>query len=239
MDTMNLHFDELLTKVKKQISIMNLVSITHQNTFLPFKYFFEDKEVVLIATGPSLNNYNPIPNAIHIGVNNAFKFDKILLNFVFIQDISGLQNEISDINEYGKGKCQKFYGDVLTMESCVIPESYLIKYGAKRYYTGGMHTPFIRDLSIFFLPDYGSVVFAALAFALYTNPRKIYLVGCDCSDTRYFDNNKNTISSSLKGDLPKILQGWKNFKSFANHHYPVTDIISINPVGLKGLFCEA
>lgn len=222
--------------LKKKINIINSVFITHQETFLPFKNIFNGKDIAILATGPTLNHYEPIPGVIHIGVNNAYKFEKIELDFLFIQDISGLQDEILKINEYAQNRCQKFYGDVLSMETCAIPESYLIKYGAKRYYTGGMHTPFVRDISSCLLPDFGSVVFAALAFALYTNPKKLYLVGCDCSDTGYFDNNKNLISSSLKGDLPNILKGWQNFKSFANHLYPNTEIISINPVGLKGLF---
>lgn len=222
----------------KKISINNSVFITHQKTFLPYKNMFNGKEIAILATGPSLNHYVPIPNVIHIGVNRAYKFDKVDFDFLFIQDISGLKDEIANINQYGQGKCQKFYGDVLTMETCAIPESYLIKYGAKRYYTGGMHTPFVRDISSCLLPDFGSVVFAALAFALYTNPKKIYLVGCDCSEDGYFDDNKKSISPSLKGDLPNILQGWQNFKTFANHVYPDTEIVSVNPVVLKGLFQE-
>ena len=241
----NFQIDRLVTKenlciqlqeLKKKIDLNNSVFITHQKTFLPYKNIFDGREIVILATGPSLNQYVPIPNVIHIGVNNAYKFNKVNLDFLFIQDISGLKEEISNINHYGQGRCQKFYGDVLSMETCAIPESYLIKYGAKRYYTGGMHSPFIRDISSCLLPDFGSVIFSALAFALYTNPKRIYLVGCDCSDTGYFDDNKNSISSSLKGDLPNILQGWQNFKTFANHLYPNTEIISVNPVGLKGVF---
>ena len=225
-----------ISNLSKKVEIMNSVFVTHQNTFLPFKNMFEGKNIVIVATGSSLNRYIPIPDTIHIGVNRAYKFESIMLDFLFIQDISGLKNEISNINEYGKGKCIKFYGDVLPIEQCAIPESYLIKSDAKRYYTGGMNTPFVRDISSCLLPDFGSVVFSALAFALYTNPKKLYLVGCDCSDTGYFDNYTETISSSLKGDLPNIFQGWQKFKTFANHFYPDTDIISINPVGLKGVF---
>lgn len=102
--------------------------------------------------------------------------------FLVIQDISRLKDEISNINHYDQGKCQKFYSDKLTIETCAIPESYLIKYGAKRYYTGGMHTQLVRDISSYLLPNFGSVVFAALAFAFYMNQKKLYLVGCDCSE---------------------------------------------------------
>lgn len=227
-----------LYNLKKRVEVINSVYATHQNSFLSFKNSLEGKDIVIVATGSSLNHYIPIPNAIHIGVNNAYKFEKIMLDFLFIQDISDLKEEIFNINQYGLGKCQKFYGNVLSFETCAKPESYLIKYNAKRYYTGGMFTPFATDISSCLLPDFGSVVFASLAFALYTNPSRIYLVGCDYSDTGYFDSNEKEISKSLKGDLPYILDGWHNFKTFATHHYPETKIISINPVGLKGLFPE-
>jgi len=230
------NLDISLQDLKKNVGIINSVFDTHQKTFLPYKNIFEGKDIAILATGSSLKNYDPIPNVIHIGVNNAYKFDKVVLDFLFIQDISGLKQEIMSINNYGIKTCQKFYGDVLTIDTSAIPESYLIKYNAKRYYTGGMFSPFVRDISSCLLPDFGSVVFASLAFALYTNPRKIYLVGCDCSETGYFYNDALEISSSLKGDLTNIIKGWQNFKLFANHHYPDTKIISINPVGLKGMF---
>jgi hypothetical protein len=35
-----------------------------------------------------------------------------------------------------------------------------------------------------------------------------------------------------------IYEGWKDLKKFAQIYYPDTEIISINPVGLKGLFTD-
>jgi hypothetical protein len=32
------------------------------------------------------------------------------------------------------------------------------------------------------------------------------------------------------------MRGWNEFKKFASIYYPKTEIISINPIGLKGLF---
>ena len=141
-----------------------------------------------------------------------------------------------DINTYGSGQCQKFYGDVLFYEYCTIPESDVIQAGAKRYYSGGMGSPFLHDIASCLMPDFGSVVFSALAFALYTNPQRIYLVGCDCSDLGYFDRDQPGVSPSLEHNMHRVLEGWSEFKKFAAHFYPDIEIISINPVGLKGMF---
>lgn len=227
-----------LDKLNKKINILNSVQSIHQETFKPYKNKYNGRDVVVVATGPTLKAYQPLPDAIHIGVNNAYKYPHALLDFLFIQDMHGLQSQINDINDYAQGKCQKFYGDVLHCDHCAISESDVIKSGAKRYYSGGMASPFLHDIASCFMPDFGSVVFPALAYALYTNPKRLYLVGCDCSDLGYFDRDEPGVSPSLKHDMPKILGGWKAFKQFAEHFYPDTEIISVNPVGLKGMFQE-
>ena len=75
-----------------------------------------------------------------------------------------------------------------------------------------------------------SVSFPAIQFALYTYPKKIYLIGLDTTQMpNYFgiDNPYNTT---------QMIKGYKEFQKFAKIHYPDIEIISINPVGLKGIF---
>lgn len=88
---------------------------------------------------------------------------------------------------------------------------------------------FAYDLCVEELYCKGSTVFAALQFALWTNPKRIYLVGCDCSNAGHFDNSNGN-------DMGVLLEPYKKFKSFASTYYPETEIISVNPVGLRGLF---
>jgi len=228
--------DGQISRIDKKLDVLNSVQTLHQESFKPFKNSFHGRDIALLATGPTLKQYVPIEKMVHIGVNNAYKFKPVILDFLFIQDIQGLKGQMAEINAYGSGQCQKFYGDVLIYEHCIIPESDVIQAHAKRYYTAGMGSPFHHDIASCFLPDFGSVVFPALAFALYTNPKKLYLIGCDCSDIGYFDSDKSGVSPSLKQSMPEILKGWQEFKKFAEHFYPDTEIISINPVGLKGMF---
>ena len=79
-----------------------------------------------------------------------------------------------------------------------------------------------------------------MQFALWTNPKRIYLVGCDSAGqvnslnwNHFDDNNKNNHNIV---PIEALLEGWKKLAKFAEYMYPDVEIISINPVGLKGLF---
>ena len=79
----------------------------------------------------------------------------------------------------------------------------------------------------------GGTVFSALQFALFTEPKTIYLVGCDCTDSGYFKKAGKGIKQNL---LEKTEYLWHEAKYFINQYYPDTEIVSVNPVKLKGLF---
>lgn len=211
----------------------NAISATHQKTFGKYKNFNQGKDVVLLATGPSLNNYNPIKNAIHVGVNSAFKFDKVKLDYVFFQDALSYGGQyIKELNQY---PACKFYGilqDSISQD-WLVSETDAITAKAERYYVISQwkYAPvhFTYDISNEPLGCAGSVVFAALQLILWTNPKRIYLVGCDCSED-YFDGMKTNSSAQ------HLIDGWKKLKEFVSIYYPEIEIVSINPVGLKGLF---
>ena len=212
----------------------------HQKTFTKFKGINTGKDIVILATGPSLNDFKPINNAIYIGVNTAYLYKKVKLDYFFIQDFSGLHNHIQNINEYTGNNCEKFYGLTTEFDSQwnrVVPESHSISAKALRYRTDWendiktFQCRFAYDISTQPLGCFGSVVFPALQFALWTNPKRIYIVGCDCSNTGHFDKSKSD-------NLSYLIEPWKKFKEFVQIYYPETEIISVNPVGLRGLFTD-
>lgn len=217
----------------------------HEKTFTKFKNIYNhQKDIVILATGPTAAKYKFIDDAIHIGVNRAFQMNNIKnLDYVFIQDFSGKTPIYIDaLDNYAKDTCIKFYG--LTTEwsdnpNRVIPESHAIAANALRYRTdwfnfGGFKCKFAYDLTTEPLGCFGSVVFPALQFALWAYPRKIYLVGCDCSTSGYAYNSQE--KNYLLPDI--MLNAYKQFKIFKNKYYPNVEIISINPVGLRGLFTD-
>lgn len=213
----------------------------HENTFSPFKCKHREQDIVIVATGPSASKYIPIENAIHIGVNRAFQLGKVDFEYYFIQDYSGMTKEyIDDLNNYRKNECIKFYGLTTEWEyepNRTIPETHAYKANALRYRTDWGNIPYFEpqfsyDILTQPLGCFGSVVFPALQFALWTYPKRIYLVGCDCTLAGYaYDGkSKNFLIPS------EIISAYKKFKEFSHKYYPDIEIISINPVGLKGIF---
>lgn len=222
--------------VQRNISTANL----HLKTFTPFKAKHIGQNIVIYATGPSAKDYIPIENAVHIGVNRAFATCPVPLDYTFLEDYSGSTKEyIADLNVYRPETCQKFYGLVMEHDyrkKITIPESEAIKANALRYRIDVSAIPyeksqFAYDIATQPLADFYSIVFPALQFALWTYPRRIYLVGCDCSSSGYVSNPnaKNTNKS-------KIIPYYQEFKKFSEKYYPDVEIVSINPVGLKGVF---
>ena len=217
-------------KILKNYDDNYLFSVTrqqHQKVFPAFKGIHRGKDIVLVATGKTLSKYHPIEGAIHIGVNRAIQHKEITYDYFFLQDYSGSQGYIGEINRYRPDKCVKFYGRQ-GVDNWIIPEFQIEEANAIRYYTTYPYHVFKYDISVAGLADFGSIVFSAVSFALWTRPKRIYLVGCDCSNL-YFDNQKS-------GNFSYLINGWKELKAFHDTYYPDTEIISINPVGLKGLF---
>lgn len=231
--------------VVSQIQLLFKVQNLHKDTFGSYKNKFEGKNIVLIATGPSLKDFIPIDNAIYVGVNGAFKYDKIKLDYLFMEDYSGL----TYIEEAAKYDCTKFYGinhweyikdeKQNHIENWMIPESIALRHGAKRYYSESPwcnrnikpSVPFAYDLTSEPLFCYGSIAFIAMQFILWTNPKNIYLVGCDTSNNgRFNDASENPLQTDY------VKKHWKLLKHFKEIYYPETEIISVNPVGLKGIF---
>jgi hypothetical protein len=207
------------------------VHTQHQKIFPPYKNIHQGKDVVLVASGPSLSKYVPVPDAIHIGVNRAFKFDKVKFDYLFAQDYGAVKDFLEDFCAYD---AKKFLGVLWdTWPHLMIPESLALRHRIDRYYAappGSFQKP-IYDIASSFFWDAHSVVFPVMQFILWTNPRRIFLVGCDCTDG-HFDG----------GQTPRpcdnLIRGWQTLKEFALLYYPETEIISIHPAGLKGMFTD-
>ena len=91
------------------------------------------------------------------------------------------------------------------------------------------------DITYYPLMGYYSIIFQALHFALYTRPKRLLLVGCDCSMNGHYDGAEQNFFAD-NPLIPIWIKGYKALKLFSEQHYPDMEIISVNPVGLKGLF---
>lgn len=81
------------------------------------------------------------------------------------------------------------------------------------------------------LANFESVAFPALHFAFYTCLKRIYFVGLDTSSGHFFDKSGSY-------EVNSMMEGYHLLENFAQLYYSDVDVISVNPVGLKGLFTD-
>ena len=214
----------------------NVIQELHKDTFKPYKNIYSGKDIVLVATGPTLNYYVPIQDAVHIGVNGSYTKNTIMYDYYFVLDYRG-QGRTFDLEKICKMDCRVFLGKyvkrnfALNME---IPEFYFQNDNVSNFYVMPLPSkPIIYpDIEYFALMDWHSITFPAINFALYTNPKRLFLVGCDSSSNDHF--NKTIAADLIKTD--KLVAGYKAIHKFTSCYYPNTKIISVNPVALKGIF---
>nr|WP_268904482.1 glycosyltransferase family 2 protein [Campylobacter armoricus] len=210
----------------------------HPGIFAKYKNIFENQEIVIVGTGPSAILYeNPI-NAIHIGLNRAFMLENIKLDYLFINDAIYPEGDL-ELRKFinNNPDCKIFLG--------LLPDKFL---NSKTHYRHNpnlfnyphifpyvleyiTHNIWAYDLTHEPIGDFQNVVFSALQFTCFANPKKIYLVGCDCSKGHFYSND-----FYAKCDLSHIINTWHKIKILLDKFYPQIEIISVNPVGLKGLF---
>ena len=213
----------------------------HEKAFAEFKGCYTGKKIAIIATGPSLNNYKPIDNLINIGVNKSFLKDDIKLDYLFMQDW-GVGEYIEKLDSPQYSNIIKFFGIApeylfdrsdTSLKYAIIPESIVIKYNARQYFQHSSYLQseikFYKDIETNYIECGGTVALAAMQFVLYTNPKEIYLIGCDCSNGHYIKHSGNS-------KFTHLIKPWIKLKEFAEIYYPETRIISVNPIGLKGIF---
>ncbi len=219
----------------------NIVKNLHQKIFPPFKNIHAGQDVVIVGSGPTLNKYKVIDGAIHIGLNRTFENNSIKFDYIFAQDYPNLIKADADFYiKLQNYNCKKFFGLFMGTNVPQVPQSIVQRCRAYTYYSSARHDlgfeyainqNIFSDIEVAPLMDFMSTAFAAFNFAIYTYPKRIYLVGIDNSMNGYYDGSSQRF---LMTDI--IKQGWEQVKLFMDNKYPDIEVISINPVGLKGIF---
>lgn len=230
---------------------MSTLSKINWNIFYRYRNAFKNQEAVIMGNGPSLNTYKIIHNCIHIGCNRCIYLDKLICDFYFYNEWprSTIKHK-NDVLNY-KAKIEKFFGAFpdkrdfgSNMEHAKAGRAALFDMDGPEF-LGISKKTFEKDIDIYRVSDYGtSTVFVMMQFALFCGFKKIYIVGCDIENMianntadRYFYHNKdlpNPIYDHIR--ITKLYKKWIDMKNFAQEYYDNTQIISINPVKLKGLF---
>ena len=234
-----LGLEERFKRLEMKIEMQNEISSVNTATFAKYRNVHMGKDVVVLGSGPTLIKYKQLKSAIHIGVNSVYKYKKAGLDFYFAQDFKDLSRSwIQNIEDV---RCVKFLGfntDKLYRDIYDASESLCLSMNASRYYRETESSnDFYVNICEHPLIEFGTIVFPAIQFALFTNPRRIYLAGVDTSFGGYFTSEIQIMElDHSRFSLSLNLVGYRRLKEFAQRWYPETEIISINPVNLKGLF---
>lgn len=210
----------------------------HKESFREFKGCHREENVAVIATGSSMNYYSFVEDFYHIGVNAAckrkdIKFDYFFL-FHYVEEWCKELKKISCVKFFGHLKDGPYYHE--------FPESVIEENEGRKFFQANPNKSIHMDIEYYPLMGFRSIVFSAIHFALYTRAKRIFLVGCDASANEHFDgatlvDPDKQIEDVLEETCCSDLQeGYHVLKEFVNRHYPELEIVSVNPVGLKGMF---
>lgn len=241
------YINKKMTEIKYAVAYSGAAALINMETFKDIKNCNNGKSIVLCGAGPSLKKYKPIENALHIALNRALLNENVKYDWFIADDWDGIDFMQSELINY---PCKKFFGHQIGCMEREIPESFRIKCNARRYYTDsfivdGFKSDFICDIDKMPLGNITNIALSAMQIALFSNPKEIYIVGCDATSDGHFVDSPNITDEQKKrqiNDMKMAVAGddviklWLKLKKFAKTYYPDTEIISVNPVGLKGIF---
>ena len=113
----------------------------HREVFLPYKGVYKNKDIVICASGPTLNFYNRnlLKNAVHIGVNQAVLNKNVGCDYMFSIDFGGIQGKEKEILST---KCEKFFGIMrIPFLSPDIPD--FLRFSRLKVFLYSLMTPFV------------------------------------------------------------------------------------------------
>lgn len=239
-------FNRLVNCIGQKTQRSLTVAFLHQKTFGEFRNKYEGKTVTLIGAGPTVSFFGPIENSVYVGLNRAFLFDKVHFDYLFTIDKWGLDTgTVNYMDDFINYDSLKFVGDQNGNSNYQIPQSLGNGRSDVRRYktTSGGYLPnkFALDIDTEALANSVSVALQAMQFILFTNPKRVYIVGIDCTGASNQHFKGSGQDGTTRGQSPQKLdeihkKDWHRLKDFVSTYYPETEIISVNPVGLKGLF---
>ncbi len=233
--------DKISLKVQRSLTVANL----HQRTFGEFRNKYEGQVMALIGAGPTVKFLDPLKNAVYVGLNRAFLRNDIHFDYLFSIDKAGLDTGKEQFYDgFLNYDCIKFMGDQNMGENFQIPQHIMYKdKKIRRYKTAARFLPdkFALDIDSEPLANSCSCSLQAMQFILFTNPKKVYVYGIDCSCASGQHFTGGAVNNAARGENAKAIDAqhiadWKRLKSFVNTYYPETEIYIVNPVGLRGIF---
>lgn len=236
---------EVIDKVSVKVQRSLTVAFLHQKTFGEFRNKYEGRTMALVGAGPTVKFLEPLKNTVYVGLNRAFLRKDIHFDYLFSIDKAGLDTGKEQFYEqFLNYNCIKFMGDQNMGMDFQIPQDIIYKDDCvRRYKTTARFLPnsFALDIDTEALANSSSCSLQAMQFILFTNPKKVYVYGIDCSCASGQHFTGGAVNNAARGENARIIDAqhiadWKRLKNFINIYYPETEIYIVNPIGLKGIF---
>lgn len=240
-------------EIARMNSYLLAAKTVNGNTFPKYKDSNVGKEIAICGAGPTFKKYIPLKGVKHVALNRALLNDKIKFDYFIADDYAGVNFMMDYLEKYD---CIKFMGHQIQpsgLNEREIPETFARRCKAERYYTDSFMVPngyesvLVSDIDSLPIGNMPNIALSAMQIILYTNPKRIYLVGCDASanghytETGISDKQKKEHQKDLEVAVSNdtVINCWKYLKRFIETYYPDIEIVSVNPVGLKGIFKDS
>lgn len=222
---------------------MNIVKTYHHN-LLKYKDKHKGETCYIFGSGPTINNFKIQEPGIFIGCNHIIKHNYIKKNLKYYFFGHGYPDYNKNNTVYNNHREEvDNLGNHIEKFAMVSRDNDISVHNFTKEMIESLHkiNAIPCDITI---PCINkniheesltncSIVMPACQFALYAGFSTIYLVGCDC--TGYFHTNNFTLKQNNFKIDTHILPYWIKMYEHKNKHYPSTKIISLNPIGLKGV----
>lgn len=218
----------------RMMCLANELRDIHKASFAEFKGCHRGQTVAVVATGPTLNYYTQVEGIPHIGTNASFLKEGLRLDYYFIRHYE--QEWCDKLKDYD---FVKFFARNEWAEQHHgydrFPEYLIEENKGRRFFTGEPNNEIYEDITYYPLMGGYSIIFQALQFAIYTRPKRLLLIGCDCSANGHYDG---VMQSSFESNhiIPLWFKSYQVVQRFIDQYYPDMEVISVNPIALKGMF---
>lgn len=211
--------------------------------------------IILCGSAPSLRLFSPSMlrnegSASIVALNNAYLNKDINFDAVVSADYTAIKKNINDL--INTPNLIKLFGRVKGPEDSILPEEFLngedvVSFKVddttdnKTIFTSEDFCLDIRNSPLRFTK---SVALTAMQIILWLRPKQIYLVGLDFSKEGHFNDDVDDVEYNARHKMwvaehwetETVRKIWKELKLFAKRNYPDTEVISVNPVTLRGIF---
>ena len=223
-----------------------------------------DMSCVIIGSGPSLSkSYSFLKYAVEnhfllLGLNDTLLDKHFVLDYHFLGDLTAFSKNNISKNKLLNSRVNKkkiWYGSSVKAMSNTRREKRRYNQVLSRNTIRFLQNPNKKENPWLILnrinnkgglfrelrPDKSlqhSTVFLVVEFALLMGFKKIYLVGCDCTDVNIYRPNERMNYFDYHSSNSKLLKGWNLMSDFIKDYFPTVEIYSVNPVGLCNLIPE-